>query len=92
MNGEQTWHFDAARINTQNTHGTGCTLSSAITAFLARGYDVSESVKRAKSYVQQAISGADQLDVGHGHGPVNHFAALWNQCPRGEGSNVETER
>ena len=60
------------RIYTQNTHGTGCTLSSAIAAALAKGEDLSTAAKSAKSYLEQAIiSGAD-YEIGHGHGPVNH--------------------
>ena len=61
------------RVYTQNTHGTGCTLSSAIAAALAKGEDLSTAAKSAKSYLEQAIiSGAD-YEIGHGHGPVNHF-------------------
>lgn len=67
----------APRHATNNTHGTGCTLSSAIAAFLARGSDLSESAARAKAYVTDAIVAADGLKVGHGHGPVHHFHALW---------------
>ena len=60
------------RVYTQNTHGTGCTLSSAIAAALAKGEDLSTAAKSAKSYLEQAIiSGAD-YEIGHGHGPVNH--------------------
>ena len=60
------------RVYTQNTHGTGCTLSSAIAAALAKGEDLSTAAKSAKSYLEQAIiSGAD-YEIGHGHGPVTH--------------------
>lgn len=60
------------RVYTQNTHGTGCTLSSAIAAALAKGEKLSTAAKSAKSYLEQAIiSGAD-YEIGHGHGPVNH--------------------
>ena len=60
------------RVYTQNTHGTGCTLSSAIAAALAKGENLSTAAKSAKSYLEQAIiSGAD-YEIGHGHGPVNH--------------------
>ena len=60
------------RIYTQNTHGTGCTLSSAIAAALAKREDLSTAAKSAKSYLEQAIiSGAD-YEIGHGHGPVTH--------------------
>jgi hydroxymethylpyrimidine/phosphomethylpyrimidine kinase len=64
------------RVYTQNTHGTGCTLSSAIAAALAKGEDLSTAAKSAKSYLEQAIiSGAD-YEIGHGHGPVNHLWTL----------------
>jgi hydroxymethylpyrimidine/phosphomethylpyrimidine kinase len=67
----------APRIATTNTHGTGCTLSAAIAALLARGRDLREAVAEAKAYIAGAIGAADQLSVGHGHGPVHHFHALW---------------
>jgi hydroxymethylpyrimidine/phosphomethylpyrimidine kinase len=63
----------APRINTRNTHGTGCTLSSAIAAGLAKGLDLVAAARAAKIYVTEAIKAADQLTVGHGHGPLNHF-------------------
>ncbi len=65
------------RIQTKNTHGTGCTLSSAIAAFLAKGAPLADAVTLAKNYVTEAIAAADRLMVGHGHGPVHHFHALW---------------
>lgn len=77
MNSRQQWRFDAKRVKTENTHGTGCTLSSAIASLLARGYDVPESVRGAKDFIQRALSTADLLDVGIGHGPVHHFGELW---------------
>lgn len=64
--------YDAPRIDTQNTHGTGCTLSSAIAAFLAHGHTLDEACAKAKSYITHALSRADDLNVGHGHGPVHH--------------------
>jgi hydroxymethylpyrimidine/phosphomethylpyrimidine kinase len=67
----------APRHATRNTHGTGCTLSSAITAWLAHGLPMLDAVRRAKAYVSAAIRAADALQVGHGHGPVHHFHALW---------------
>jgi hydroxymethylpyrimidine/phosphomethylpyrimidine kinase len=67
----------AARIATANTHGTGCTLSSAIAALLARGLPLRRAAREAKAYVTAAIRAAYRLDVGHGHGPVHHFHALW---------------
>jgi len=65
------------RIVTQNTHGTGCTLSSAIAAGLARGKSLEESVRAAKHYVTAAIKASDRIKVGQGHGPVHHFHAWW---------------
>jgi hydroxymethylpyrimidine/phosphomethylpyrimidine kinase len=67
----------APRHATRNTHGTGCTLSSAIAAFLARGEALGDAVDAAKRYVFDAIGAADTLGVGHGHGPVHHFHASW---------------
>jgi hydroxymethylpyrimidine/phosphomethylpyrimidine kinase len=69
----------APRIATANTHGTGCTLSSAIAALLARGLPLRHAVRAAKAYVTAAIQAADRLKVGHGHGPVHHFHALWRE-------------
>jgi hydroxymethylpyrimidine/phosphomethylpyrimidine kinase len=65
--------LSAKRIATKNTHGTGCTLSSAIAAGLAKGRDLVTAVREAKTYVTAAIAAADALHVGHGHGPLNHF-------------------
>src|SRR5262249_3794775 len=60
-----------------NTPGTGCTLSSAIAAGLAKGLRLVEAIAEAKAYVTLAIAGADQLTIGSGHGPVHHFHAWW---------------
>ncbi|MFC0220766.1 bifunctional hydroxymethylpyrimidine kinase/phosphomethylpyrimidine kinase [Pseudochelatococcus lubricantis] len=67
----------APRVATQNTHGTGCTLSSAIAAGLARGLTLEEAVVAAKDYVSRAIAAADRLTIGKGHGPVHHFHEWW---------------
>lgn len=72
-----TVRLSAPRVATDNTHGTGCTLSSAIAAFLARGLPLEEAVRRAKAYLSAAIAAADQLAIGKGRGPVHHFHALW---------------
>jgi hydroxymethylpyrimidine kinase/phosphomethylpyrimidine kinase len=64
--------FSAPRVATNNTHGTGCTLSSAIAVRLAQGASLAQAVQDAKTYLTQALRHADELDVGHGHGPVNH--------------------
>jgi len=66
-----------ARIATRNTHGTGCTLSSAIAAGLAKGLDLIAAVREAKVYVSAAIAAANRLTVGSGHGPVHHFHVWW---------------
>ena len=63
----------APRVATQNTHGTGCSLSSAIAAGLARGEDMEAAVRNAKAWVSAAIAAADRFAVGHGHGPIHHF-------------------
>ena len=68
-NGEMVW-FEGKRINNPNTHGTGCTLSSAIASNLAKGFDLVMSVKRAKDYISDALSA--QLDLGQGSGPMMH--------------------
>ena len=67
----------AERIDTRNTHGTGCTLSSAIAAGLAKNLDLNESVREAKAYVTAAIAASDRLTIGKGHGPVHHFHRWW---------------
>jgi hydroxymethylpyrimidine/phosphomethylpyrimidine kinase len=69
----------AKRIVTKNTHGTGCTLSSAIAAGLAQGRDVVTACRDAKAYVTAAIAGADTLKIGHGHGPLHHFYRYWSR-------------
>ncbi|HSI42576.1 MAG TPA: bifunctional hydroxymethylpyrimidine kinase/phosphomethylpyrimidine kinase [Xanthobacteraceae bacterium] len=69
--------YAAPRIATANTHGTGCTLSSAIAAGLARGLKLRAAVQAAKDYLTRAIAESDRLSIGHGHGPVHHFHALW---------------
>jgi hydroxymethylpyrimidine/phosphomethylpyrimidine kinase len=63
----------APRIVTKNTHGTGCSLSSAIAAGVAKGDDMETAVRHAKAWVSAAIAAADRLGVGHGHGPIHHF-------------------
>ncbi len=67
--------MSAKRIATKNTHGTGCTLSAAIAAGLAKGLDLVAAAQDAKTYVTAAIAAADQLNIGHGHGPLHHFHA-----------------
>ncbi len=72
-NGEITW-FDGKRIESDNTHGTGCTLSSAIASNLALGYSLKDSIARAKNYISAAISAG--LDIGQGSGPLNHMVGI----------------
>jgi hydroxymethylpyrimidine/phosphomethylpyrimidine kinase len=67
----------AERIATENTHGTGCTLSSAIAAGLAKGQDLATAVRKAKDYVTAAIKAGDRIKIGSGHGPTHHFHAWW---------------
>lgn len=74
--GKTAQFIEAARIDTENTHGSGCTLSSAIAANLALGADLEQAVRRAKDYVGRAIKGADKLEIGRGRGPLDHFADL----------------
>jgi hydroxymethylpyrimidine/phosphomethylpyrimidine kinase len=65
--------LSAPRVASHNTHGTGCSLSSAIASGLAKGWDLQTAVRGAKTYVTAAIVAADRLDVGRGHGPIHHF-------------------
>lgn len=74
----EIYWFSTPRIQTQNTHGTGCTFSAAIAAFLARGFTILESVTQAKKYLTGAIDAGKELKIGHGNGPVHHFYHLWN--------------
>jgi hydroxymethylpyrimidine/phosphomethylpyrimidine kinase len=69
--------LSARRIATSNLHGTGCTLSSAITAGLANGLDLRAAAQDAKEYVTAAIAAAAKLKIGRGHGPLHHFHATW---------------
>lgn len=75
--GETLHRLESPWIATRNTHGTGCTLSSAVTALLARGYTMGEAVFAAKEYIAGAIAHADELNIGKGHGPVHHFYRSW---------------
>jgi len=68
----------AQRIASRNNHGTGCTLSSAIAGYMARGNDIEEAVRQAKTYIQNAIRAGAEYRIGHGHGPVHHFFEFWN--------------
>ena len=83
--GKNIYKFESERINTKNTHGTGCTLSSAIASNLALGFCIKEAVERAKDYITTAIKNA--LPIGRGAGPVNHFHKLY--CRAGIRENIE---
>ncbi len=69
--------YQQPRIDTENTHGTGCTLSSAIAALLAQGVALDRAVQTAIDWLHGAVQAADYLSVGRGHGPVHHFYKVW---------------
>lgn len=69
--------LEEKRIDTKNNHGTGCTLSSALAAFMAKGLPASEAAIHAKRYITNALKASKDLKVGHGAGPVHHFHAIW---------------
>jgi hydroxymethylpyrimidine/phosphomethylpyrimidine kinase len=69
--------LSAPRLATKNTHGTGCSLSSAIAAGLAKGEDLATAVRHAKAWISAAIAAADRLGVGRGHGPIHHFHGFY---------------
>jgi hydroxymethylpyrimidine/phosphomethylpyrimidine kinase len=71
--------LESARVKTDNNHGTGCTLSSALACYLARGLSVEQAARAAKNYVTQALEHSGQLSVGRGAGPVHHFYELWDE-------------
>jgi hydroxymethylpyrimidine/phosphomethylpyrimidine kinase len=77
VRGSGTIALAAPRIAGKNTHGTGCSLSSAIAAGLAKGDDMETAVRKAKAWVSAAIAAADRLDVGHGNGPIHHFHGFY---------------
>jgi len=71
--------FKGERIATRNNHGTGCTFSSAIASFLAKGFPLEESVKLAKEYIAGALRAGAEYEIGNGHGPVHHFYKTWQE-------------
>ena len=75
--GDRVLRLTAPRIDTRNTHGTGCSLSAGIAAGLAQGMDMEGAVTRAHRWLQGAIAAADRLCIGQGHGPVHHFHEVW---------------
>lgn len=74
---DETIELSSPRLATRNTHGTGCTLSSAIAAGLARGLDLNQAVRFGKDYITAAITAGAAYTIGHGHGPVHHFYQWW---------------
>ena len=72
-NGIEITHFSTATIATKNIHGTGCTLSSAIAAYMARGLSLEDAVREAKTYIYEAIKAGADISIGRGFGPVNHL-------------------
>jgi hydroxymethylpyrimidine/phosphomethylpyrimidine kinase len=76
---QQIVDFPFVRVSTPNTHGTGCTLSSAIAAFLGKGYALPQAVAEAEFYISQAITAGKDYKIGAGHGPVHHFAGIWDK-------------
>ncbi|WP_033827085.1 bifunctional hydroxymethylpyrimidine kinase/phosphomethylpyrimidine kinase [Bacillus andreraoultii] len=82
FDGNRFYWLKGNRIHTKNTHGTGCTLSSAIAANLAKGYPLYESVQRAKAYIEIAIK--HSLNIGKGHGPTNHFYEIYKRAGSAE--------
>ncbi|OJV45299.1 MAG: bifunctional hydroxymethylpyrimidine kinase/phosphomethylpyrimidine kinase [Alphaproteobacteria bacterium 43-37] len=75
--GETVRWFQAKRVRTQNTHGTGCTYSAAIAAFLAKGYSIEDAVNQSKRYLTDAIYAGAKVKIGSGHGPVHHMHSYW---------------
>ena len=77
LTADGTHVFSAPRLATANTHGTGCSMSAAIAAEVAKGADRRGAVETAHGWLHAAIAHADKLAVGNGHGPVHHFHELW---------------
>ena len=83
--GDAMTALSAARTPTRNTHGTGCTLAAAMAAYLAHGAVPADAARSAKDFVGAAIDAADGLRIGHGHGPVHHFHAMWRHLAPAHG-------
>jgi hydroxymethylpyrimidine/phosphomethylpyrimidine kinase len=77
VEGSSVTRFALPRIDTANTHGTGCTLASAIAAGLARNLSLVDAVRQAKAYIAGAIEAAGRLEIGAGPGPLHHFYKWW---------------
>ncbi|MEA2107652.1 MAG: bifunctional hydroxymethylpyrimidine kinase/phosphomethylpyrimidine kinase [Bacteroidota bacterium] len=76
--GDELIEIPYKRIDTKNTHGTGCTLSSAIAAWLAHGFSLKEAIQKGLKYTHQTIAEGSKYQLGKGHGPVHHFYKFWN--------------
>lgn len=74
---DELLELKSKRVNTKNTHGTGCTFSSAFASFLAHGLDLNAAVRTAKEYINKAIVEGAVYEIGKGHGPVHHFHPFW---------------
>lgn len=86
--------FIGSRIPTGNTHGTGCSLSSALATLLARGEEPADAVLAARTWLRESLRAGESLRVGHGHGPISHFAGLWGRAgadPRPEASDIAAD-
>lgn len=79
FDGSEFHAYSAPRIATKNTHGTGCTLASAVAAFLVKGLSLERAIAEAKAYLHQALEHASELDIGAGAGPVFHFYRQWRE-------------
>lgn len=75
----EIYWFSSPRIETKNTHGTGCTFSAAVTAYFSKGVNIIEAVDMAKKYIFRCIEAGADFTVGHGNGPVHHFNSLWKE-------------
>jgi hydroxymethylpyrimidine/phosphomethylpyrimidine kinase len=75
--GEEEQRYTNRRLATRNTHGTGCTLSSAVAAFWGRGLELAEAVAEAERYLHKALAAGSHYVLGGGHGPVHHFYGYW---------------
>ncbi len=75
---DETLHLSSQRVHTKNTHGTGCTFSSAIAAYLAKGEELNIAVTKAKEYMTGTIEAGAGYVIGKGHGPVHHFFKFWD--------------
>jgi hydroxymethylpyrimidine/phosphomethylpyrimidine kinase len=74
---DQMLELKSKRVNTRNTHGTGCTFSSAVASYLAQGLELNDAVRAAKAYINKAIVDGAAYEIGKGHGPVHHFHPFW---------------